>query len=105
MKRRTFLAGLGAFTVTLGGGVAVWSRFPVIPQRPEPDLETAGQLRRRFDQVVIGKSQAEKYFFGNPRIVFMTDGQAETRFVQRCVFRKLELLLQVADPVVFRLRY
>lgn len=41
MKRRTFLAGLGAFTVTLGGGVAVWSRFPVIPQRPEPDLETA----------------------------------------------------------------
>ncbi|MEM1073295.1 MAG: molybdopterin cofactor-binding domain-containing protein [Pseudomonadota bacterium] len=42
MNRRTFLkAAASGLVVVVGGGAAVWSQVPVLPKRPEPDLETA----------------------------------------------------------------
>lgn len=42
MRRRTFLtAAAGGLVALIGGGAAVWSRVPVIPERPAPDAETA----------------------------------------------------------------
>lgn len=42
MNRRKFLsAAASGLVVLVGGGAAVWSQVPVLPKRPEPDLETA----------------------------------------------------------------
>lgn len=42
MRRRTFLtAAAGGLVAVIGGGAAVWSRVPVIPERPDPDADTA----------------------------------------------------------------
>ena len=42
MKRRTFLKASAAGLVALiGGGAALYSQVPVIPKRPNPDLEDA----------------------------------------------------------------
>jgi CO/xanthine dehydrogenase Mo-binding subunit len=42
MRRRTFLtAASGSLVAVIGSGAAVWSRVPVIPERPDPDADTA----------------------------------------------------------------
>lgn len=42
MRRRTFLtATAGGLVALIGAGAGIWSQVPVIPERPEPDAETA----------------------------------------------------------------
>jgi isoquinoline 1-oxidoreductase beta subunit len=61
MRRRTFLAAAGGGVVALiGAGAAVWTQVPVIPKRPDPDVETAlGWISHRDGRYTLVLPRAE----------------------------------------------
>jgi CO/xanthine dehydrogenase Mo-binding subunit len=61
MRRRAVLAAAaGGLVALIGGGAAVWSRVPVIPQRPAPDAGTAlGWISHREGRFTLVLPRAE----------------------------------------------
>ncbi|MCY6380093.1 xanthine dehydrogenase family protein molybdopterin-binding subunit [Hoeflea prorocentri] len=61
MRRRTFLATAGGGLVALiGAGITTWSHVPVIPKRPEPNLDAAfGWISHREGLFVLTLPRAE----------------------------------------------
>ena len=61
MRRRAFLAATaGGLVALIGAGAGVWSQFPVIPKRPNPDAETAlGWIAHRDGRFTLTLPRAE----------------------------------------------